>query len=83
LRSTIGLQGSATDCTSTDLVVIHPLVSEDAAITAAMRAMASSSKGAPRGIEPRGQFDALMESVMPRDDAKFEADTVGGVPGLS
>jgi acetyl esterase/lipase len=60
----------------------HPLDPEDAAITAAMRAMVSSSKGARPGIEARGQFDALMESVLPRDDVTFEADTVGGIPGL-
>ena len=61
---------------------VHPLDPEDAAITAAMRAMVSSSKGARPGIEARGQFDALMESVLPRDDVTFEADTLGGVPGL-
>ena len=61
---------------------IHPLDPEDAAITAAMRAMVSSSKGARPGIEARGQFDALMESVLPRGDVTFEADTLGGVPGL-
>ena len=47
-----------------------------------MRAMARSSKGARRGIEARGQFDALMESVSPPGDVRFEADTLGGVPGL-
>ena len=76
------MQGSTTDRTSTGYVAIHPLDPEDAAITAAMRAMVSSSKGARPGIEARGQFDALMESVLPRDDVTFEADTVGGIPGL-
>ena len=47
-----------------------------------MRAMTSSTKGARRGIEARGEFDALMESVLPRDDVTFEADTLGGVRGL-
>ena len=61
---------------------IHPLDPADAAITAAFRAMVSSSKGARAGIEARGQFDALMESVPPRDDVTFAADTLGGVPGL-
>src|SRR5206468_10834176 len=60
---------------------IHPLDPEDAAITAATRAMVSSSKRARPGIEARGQFDALMESVLPRD-VTFEADTLGGIPGL-
>jgi len=61
---------------------IHPLDPEDAATTAAMRSMVISSKGARPGIEARGQFDALMESVPPRDDVTFETDTLGGVPGL-
>ena len=76
------MQGSTTDRKSTGNVAIHPLDPEDAAITAAMRAMVSSSKGARPGIEARGQFDALMESVLPRGDVTFEADTLGGVPGL-
>ena len=40
------MQGSTTDRTSTGYVAIHPLDPQDAAITAAMRAMVSSSKGA-------------------------------------
>src|SRR5882672_11555558 len=76
------MQGSTIDRTSRGPVAVHPLDPEDAAITAAMRAMVSSSKGARPGIEARGQFDAFMESVMPRDDVTFEADTLGGVPGL-
>jgi epsilon-lactone hydrolase len=62
--------------------VVHPLDPEDAAITAAFRAMVSSAKGARQGIEARGQFDAFMESVLPRDGVTFEADTLGGIPGL-
>jgi acetyl esterase/lipase len=65
-----------------DFVVVHPLDPEDAPITLAIRAMTSSSKGVARGIEARGQFDAFMESVMPREDVKFDADTIGGVPGF-
>ena len=76
------MQGSTTDRTSTGYVAIHPLDPEDAAITAVMRAMLSSSKGARPGIEARGQYDALMERVLPREDVAFEEDTVGGVPGL-
>jgi monoterpene epsilon-lactone hydrolase len=76
------MQGSATDHTSTDFAAIHPLDAQDAAITAAIRAMASSTKGVPAGIEARSQFDAFMESVLPRDDVTFEADTLGGVSGL-
>jgi epsilon-lactone hydrolase len=76
------MPGSAADGASPDFVVLHPLDPEDAAITSAIRAMASSTKGALRGIEARGQFDALMESVLPRDDVTFEADAVGGIPGI-
>ena len=76
------MQGSVTDGASTDFVVTHPLDPEDAAITAAIRAMASSAKGVRRGIEARGQFDAFMESVSQRDDVTFEAGTLGGTPGL-
>ncbi len=76
------MQGSATGRTSRNFVVTHPLDPEDAAITAAFRAMVSSAKGARQGIEARGQFDAFMESVLPRDDVTFGTDTLGGVPGL-
>jgi monoterpene epsilon-lactone hydrolase len=70
------------DRTSTGSVVVHPLDPKDAPITAAMRAMVSSTKGVPRGVEARGPFDAVMENVLSRDDVTFETDTVGGIPGL-
>jgi monoterpene epsilon-lactone hydrolase len=76
------MQGLAADRTSTAYVATHRLDSEDAAITAAMRAMVSSSKGARQGIEARGQFDAFMEGVLPRGDVTFETDTLGGIPGI-
>jgi epsilon-lactone hydrolase len=82
LKGELAMQESTTDRVSTGFVAIHPLDPEDAAITAAMRAMTSSSKGARPGIEAREQFDAFMESVLPRDDVTFEADTLGGIPGL-
>lgn len=63
-------------------IVTHPLDPEDAAPMKAMRAMVSSTKGKLRGIEAREPFDALMERVLPRDDVMFEAETVGGIPGL-
>ena len=81
-KEELAIQGSTTNRTSTGYVAIHSLDPEDAAITAATRAMVSSSKGARPGIEARGQFGALMESVLPRGDVTFEADTIGGVPGL-
>jgi monoterpene epsilon-lactone hydrolase len=70
------------DRTNKGFVATHPLDRGDAAIIAAMREMVSSAKGVSPGIEAaRAQFDALMESVLPRADVTFEADTVGGVPG--
>src|SRR6202051_3656439 len=82
MKQELAMQGSTTDRTSTGFVAIHPLDPEDAAITAAMRAMTSSAKGARPGIEARGQFDAFMESVLPRDDVTFQTDTLGRLPGL-
>ncbi|RFB75540.1 alpha/beta hydrolase [Methylovirgula sp. 4M-Z18] len=76
------MQRSATDDVSKGFIDTHPLDTADAAITGAMRAMVSSAKGVSRGIEARGQFDALMESVLPRDDVTFEAGAHGGIPGL-
>ena len=76
------MQGSATDSAAADGVILHPLDPEDAAVTAAMRAMVSAVKGVSRGIDARGQFDALMENVLPRDGVTFEADTLGGIPGI-
>ena len=75
------MQGSASDRTSNS-VVIHPLDPEDAAITAAMRAIARATKGVARGIEARRQFDAFMESIVPREGVTFEADALGGIPGI-
>jgi acetyl esterase/lipase len=76
------MQASTTHRTSPDFVVTHPLDPEDAAITTALRAMLSSTKGVARGIEARGPFDAFMESVLLRDDVTFEADALGGIPGI-
>jgi epsilon-lactone hydrolase len=65
-----------------DVSVIHPLDPEDAAITAAIRESSRATKGMPATVAVRNQFDALMESVLPRNDVSFEADTLGGVSGL-
>jgi epsilon-lactone hydrolase len=77
-----GLAMQAADRTSPDNVVTHPLDPEDAAITAAIRAAAAPTKGVTGGIEARGQFDAFMESILPRDDVAFKADSLGGIPGI-
>jgi hypothetical protein len=76
------VEGSTADWKSTGCIAIHSLDPEDAAITTAMRASASSRKGARAGVEAREQFGALMESISPRGGVRFEADTLGGVPGL-
>ncbi len=76
------MQHSTTDSTSRDFVVTHPLDPEDVRTVTAMRAMASSTKGMLRGIEAREPFDALMESILPRDDVTFKSDTIGGIPGI-
>jgi monoterpene epsilon-lactone hydrolase len=76
------MKNSPTNGMSGAFIVTHPLDPEDGKITEAMRAGASSSKGMKLGIEARGAFDAMMESVFPHDDVTFEHDTVGGIPGI-
>jgi epsilon-lactone hydrolase len=63
-------------------VVTHPLDPDDATPMSALRAMVSPLKGKLRGVGAREPFDAVMERVLPRNDVTFEADTVGGIPGL-
>jgi monoterpene epsilon-lactone hydrolase len=63
-------------------VVTHPLDPDDAAPMNAFRAMVIPLRGKLSGIEARAPFDAVMERVAPRDDVTFQADTVGGIPGL-
>src|SRR5450432_1984973 len=78
--SSTTMQGPATNQTSRTSVVTHPLDPGDAEVTAALRSMTRSAKGARQGIEARGQFDAFMGSVTPRDYETFEAGTLGGIP---
>lgn len=72
----------STERTMADFVVVHPVEPGDGAIAAGIRAAAAPTKGLLRGIEARGPFDSLMEGVLPRSDVTFEADMLGGVPGL-
>jgi hypothetical protein len=67
------MQGSTANQPSTGPIEMHLLDSEDAAITAAMRAVLSSSKGARPGVGARGQFDALMAP----ESRSFQATPVG------
>jgi monoterpene epsilon-lactone hydrolase len=62
-------------------ISVRPLDAGDAQFVAKMRVMAAPAKGVARGVEGRGQFDALMASVLAPDNVKSEADTIGGVGG--
>ena len=64
-----------------DFTSIHPLDPDDAPFVAKMRVMAAPAKGVSRGVEARGQFDAVMASVLAPNNMRSEADTIGGVPG--
>ena len=63
-------------------VSVHPLDPDDAQFVARMREMTAPAKGVLRGIDGRGQFDAVMASVLAPDSVTSEADTIGGVPGI-
>jgi monoterpene epsilon-lactone hydrolase len=64
-------------------VVTHPLDPEDAKIIGFIRATSRSGKGKLQSnIDARAQFDAFLESVEPCDDVTFEADALGGIPGI-
>jgi acetyl esterase/lipase len=77
------MPGSVKDSASSDFIVIHPADPEDAAITSALRAMLSSSKGATQPIDQaREQYDTLLEGVPPPDDVTFKAGAVGGIAGI-
>ncbi|MFC3652865.1 alpha/beta hydrolase [Dyella humi] len=64
-----------------DFASVHPLDPDDAPIVAKMRIMAAPAKGALRGVEARGPFDAVMASVSVPNNVRSEVDTIGGVPG--
>ena len=64
-----------------DFASVHPLDPDDAPIVAKMRIMAAPAKGALRGVEARGPFDAVMASVLAPNNVRSEVDTIGGVPG--
>lgn len=67
--------------TTNDFASVHPLDPDDAPIVAKMRIMAAPAKGALRGVEARGPFDAVMASVLAPNNVRSEVDTIGGVPG--
>jgi monoterpene epsilon-lactone hydrolase len=61
--------------------VIHPLTSGDRKTVAAIRTMIEPMKGGLRGPKARAAFDDIFNPVPSAADVKYEADTVGGVPG--
>jgi monoterpene epsilon-lactone hydrolase len=66
---------------TSDFAVVRPLDPNDAQFVAKMRVMVAPGKGVSRGVETRGQFDAIMASVPAPNDVTSEADTIGGVRG--
>jgi epsilon-lactone hydrolase len=76
------MPGSAINRSASDSIVSHPLDPDDAPVADVIRTMSSAAKGAPSGPEARAQFDAFMETVVPRDDVTFEADSLGGISGI-
>jgi len=64
-----------------DFASVRPLDPDDAPFVAQMRAMTAPAKGVSRGVEARGQFDAVMASVQAPNHVRSEAGTMGGVPG--
>jgi epsilon-lactone hydrolase len=67
--------------TSQDLITLHPVTPADAAVAAAARAFTAPMKGKLRGTSARQPFDDIMGHVPAPDSIRYEADTIGGVPG--
>jgi epsilon-lactone hydrolase len=76
------MKGSPMDRGSRTSFLSHPLDPEDEKVIAGLRNMTRSARGVQQGIEARGQYDALMGRVAPRDDVTFETGNLGGVPGV-
>jgi acetyl esterase/lipase len=62
--------------------VLHPLVDEDRAVVAAMRAQAEPFKGTMTGPEAREAYDGIMEQTPDAPDVSYERGAVGGVRGI-
>ncbi len=62
--------------------VVHPLSSADAAAMAAMRAIVEPRKGLLQGVTARKNYAEIMGHVPPPEGVTYEADVIGGVPGL-
>ncbi len=68
--------------TAKSWLVSHPITAADAATMAAMRAVVEPNRGRLQGTAARIPFDGIMESVAPPEGVSYEADCIGGVPGV-
>jgi epsilon-lactone hydrolase len=65
-----------------DAEVLHPLITEDRAVVAAMGAQAEPFKGTMTGPEAREAYDGIMEQTPDAPGVSYERGAVGGVPGI-
>ena len=63
-------------------LVQHPLSAEDEAVMVAMRSIVEPNRGKLQGIAARAPFDTIMERVSAPAGVIYEADSIGGVPGM-
>lgn len=61
---------------------LHPLLSEDAPVVAAMHLATAAHKGEPMGLEARPMFDAMLASTPAAGCVRAEPGFAGGVPGV-
>jgi monoterpene epsilon-lactone hydrolase len=65
-----------------DAEVLHPLIAEDRAAVAAMRAQVEPFKGTMTGPESREIYDGIMDQTPDAPGVAYEPGAVGGGPGL-
>lgn len=64
------------------MMMIQPLLAEDARPAAAMRQATSADKGQPLGSEARPMFDAMFAATPAAPNVRVETAAVGGIAGL-
>jgi hypothetical protein len=65
-----------------DAEVLHPLITEDRSVMAAMRTQVEPFKGTMTGPEAREAYDAIMEQTPDAPGVSYERGAVGGVRGI-
>jgi epsilon-lactone hydrolase len=65
-----------------DAEILHPLIAEDGAVMAAMRAQVEPFKGTMTGPDAREAYDGIMEQTPDAPGVSYERDAVGGVRGI-